>query len=177
MKAYIPQLRQSMADEAFFKKVYLWTFNWARTQGQKGLPLEVATEWWRLLFQHRFANHLESWLTFLTEKWNKSVPKDTWNMLYDFVLFAEKDPKLESYDEEGKICSNMSMTKKSQPLFFLVLTCIICKKHRCLAKCHRFVCWVLPAVTVVVWRFNHGTMYYRFPFPADMKAYYGSSYL
>src|SRR5437763_14406943 len=102
MRQQIPALRQSMAqDEAFFKRIYLWTFGWARTQGQKGLPLELAIEWWKLLFQHRFQGHLDTWTQFLTEKWNKSVPKDTWNMLYDFVLFAEKDPGLESYDEEG----------------------------------------------------------------------------
>jgi len=101
MRAKIPELRQSMVrDETFFKRVYRWTFTWALTPGQKGLPLESAIEWWKLLLQDRFS-HLDSWATFLTEKKRNSVPKDTWNMLYDFVQYTNSNPTLANYDDEG----------------------------------------------------------------------------
>lgn len=105
-KVKLEELKESMqSDEEFFKGVYLWTFAWARAPGQKALPAENAIEWWKLLLQSRFENHLDLWIRFLTEKWNKSVPKDTWNMLYDFVQYTKEDPKLEKYDEMGMTLS------------------------------------------------------------------------
>ncbi|KAF3930693.1 hypothetical protein ABW19_dt0208361 [Dactylella cylindrospora] len=102
MKVKTQELSTSMqTDEAFFKRIYLWTFNWAKPTGQKSLPLDNAIEWWKLLFANKFAGHLDSWISFLTEEWKKSIAKDTWNMLYDFVKFAEGDPSLASYDELG----------------------------------------------------------------------------
>ncbi|KAF3908393.1 hypothetical protein ABW21_db0200189 [Orbilia brochopaga] len=102
MKEKVNALRKSMdTNEAFFKEVYLWTFNWAKLASQqKSLPLENAVEWWKLLLSNKFpGHHLDRWIDFLTTKWNKSVPRDTWNMLYSFALFAQGDPTLASYDE------------------------------------------------------------------------------
>lgn len=100
MKEKINGLRKSMeSNEAFFKEVYLWTFNWAKPTGQKSLPLENAVEWWKLLLSSKFPVHLDRWIEFLTTKWNKSVPKDTWNMLYSFAVFTQGDPTLATYDE------------------------------------------------------------------------------
>ncbi|EWC48177.1 hypothetical protein DRE_02281 [Drechslerella stenobrocha 248] len=100
MKEKIKGLRNSMqTDESFFKGVYLWTFGWAKPEGQKSLPLESAVEWWKLLLHNRFAGHLDRWTDFMTSEWCKSVSKDTWNMLYDFSKFAQGDPTLATYDE------------------------------------------------------------------------------
>jgi len=87
-------------DEGLFKQVYLYTYGFARTPGQKSLSLETAIEYWKLLLGGKFVL-VDSWIAFLQEKHGKSIPKDTWNMLYDFVRLANEDPSLGSYDDEG----------------------------------------------------------------------------
>ncbi|KAF3077744.1 Scaffold-type E3 ligase [Orbilia oligospora] len=104
MQEKLQELRQSLdTNEEYFKEVYKWAFGWAKPAGSKALPLDSATEWWRLLLQSRFGDngHLERWLEFLNEKWKKSIPKDTWNMFYEFILSAKADPTLTGYDENG----------------------------------------------------------------------------
>ncbi|KAF3910783.1 hypothetical protein ABW20_dc0101661 [Dactylellina cionopaga] len=102
MQEKLRELRNQLnTDDEFFKEVYLWTFNWARPEGQKSLALDNAIEWWKLLLSNRFPGHIDRWIDYLNTKWKKSISKDTWNMLYDFVGFASKDPTLASYDDMG----------------------------------------------------------------------------
>jgi len=102
MKAKIPTLRSSLtSDEPAFKRVYLFTYNFARSANQKSLPIDVATEYWKLLFGDRFRSHLPIWIEFLETEYKKSIAKDTWNCMYDFVQLANRDPTLESYDVDG----------------------------------------------------------------------------
>jgi len=58
----------------------------------------MAIEYWKLLLQERWA-YLDLWLEFLKERYNKTIPKDTWNLLYDFVEDIGTD--FGSYDENG----------------------------------------------------------------------------
>jgi DCN1-like protein 1/2 len=103
MRAMVPGLRQSfISDEETFKRVYKFTFGFARTGNQKGLSLDVAIEYWKLLFGDRFATHIDAWTEFLETVWKKSINKDTWNCMYDFVQLASKDPQLTGYDIDGK---------------------------------------------------------------------------
>jgi DCN1-like protein 1/2 len=103
MRATVPALRESLhTDEAVFKRVYMFTFAFARSPGQKSLPLEVAQEYWKLLLRKRFEKHLPTWMEFLESEYKKAISKDTWNCMYDFVQLAQKDPSLESYDVDGE---------------------------------------------------------------------------
>lgn len=104
MRARVPDLRSSFShDEALFKKVYLFTYNFARTPNQKSLPLESATEYWKLLFAKRFKTHMNNWINFLETEYKRSIAKDTWNCMYDFVQLADSDPTLASYDTDGML--------------------------------------------------------------------------
>jgi DCN1-like protein 1/2 len=50
MKAAIPRLRKKLsADPEYFRRVYLYTFNFARSEGQRSLPIEIALAFWGLL--------------------------------------------------------------------------------------------------------------------------------
>jgi len=106
MRTRVPALRSSLsADEDVFKRVYMYTFALARSQGQKSLPLEAAAEYWKLLLNKRFEAQLPIWIEFLEKEYRKAISKDTWNCMYDFVQLARKDPELKTYDVDGLFCS------------------------------------------------------------------------
>jgi Cullin binding len=67
-------------------------------QTNVGVALEIAIEFWKLLLADRWTN-LDLWIQFLQEKYNKTIPKDTWNLLYDFIQDIGTDFSL--YDENG----------------------------------------------------------------------------
>ncbi|KAF8425181.1 Cullin binding-domain-containing protein [Tirmania nivea] len=102
MRAKIPELRNNISnDEATFKRVYLFTYTFARPPGQKSLPLDTAIEYWKLLLGRKWKTHINLWIEFLEKEYKRSIAKDTWNMLYDFMGLCNNDPELKSYDEEG----------------------------------------------------------------------------
>lgn len=108
MRAKIPELRQAILnDEATFKRVYLFTYAFLRPSGQKSLPLETAIDYWKLLLGRRWKGHIYSWIEFLEKEYKKSIAKDTWNMLYEFVGLCNIDPELKGYDEEGMWCAEI----------------------------------------------------------------------
>jgi len=62
--------------------------------------LDMAIEYWKLLLQERWA-YLDLWLEFLKERYNKTIPKDTWNLLYDFI--EDIGTNFDLYDENGTL--------------------------------------------------------------------------
>ncbi|AOW07726.1 defective in cullin neddylation protein 1 [Yarrowia lipolytica] len=85
---------------ADFQKIYKFTYGFLLQEGQRVLPQETAVDYWRLLLTGKY-EHLDKWLSFVTEKYKRNISRDAWNMLYEFMLFQAKDPSLESYDEDG----------------------------------------------------------------------------
>ena len=58
----------------------------------------MAIEYWKLLLKDRYA-YLDLWIEFLHERYNKTIPKDTWNLFYDFIHDIGTD--FNQYDENG----------------------------------------------------------------------------
>ena len=58
----------------------------------------MAIEYWKLLVKDRY-EYLDLWIEILHERYNKTIPKDTWNLLYDFIQDIGTD--LDQYDETG----------------------------------------------------------------------------
>lgn len=85
LRTKIPSLRAELEDTASAKQIYQFTFNFAKPDTQKSLPLETAVAFWSLLLKDRF-KHLDLWITFLQENHGKTISKDTWNLV-TFRLF------------------------------------------------------------------------------------------
>ena len=64
LKAKLPLLDAELRDPAKFKDLYQFTFNYAKNPGQKGLDLEMAVAYWRIVLGTRFP-YLELWCNFL----------------------------------------------------------------------------------------------------------------
>lgn len=103
------------ASEPLFRRVYKHTFALALptdTPNARAVPLEEASEYWRLLLgpkspglhwvgKAQSTPWLDWWLGFLEEKWKKAVNRDLWNQT---LLFAEKstaDESLSFWSEES----------------------------------------------------------------------------
>jgi DCN1-like protein 1/2 len=78
------------------KQIYQFTFQFARQENQKSLPLETAIAFWELLIAD--FKYFDLWKTFLTEKHGKAISKDTWNLFYDF---AETFDGFKNHDTDG----------------------------------------------------------------------------
>jgi hypothetical protein len=111
MKSAIPRLRKKLgADSEYFRRVYTYTFEFARSEGQRSLGIDIALAFWGLLLPHGLKGgalrpqdyggddpmkpdggwteeHTQLWYDFLNEKNIKGISKDTWAMARSFFLF------------------------------------------------------------------------------------------
>ena len=99
---------QLSKDPDYFRRVYRHAFILARMPGQKGVQLDTAFDFWRLLFGPggiRWADArtdwLELWVAFLEAKWKKSVNKDMWEQTGVFALKCLEDGEMGWWSEDG----------------------------------------------------------------------------
>nr|POF13940.1 sorting nexin mvp1 [Quercus suber] len=95
-------------DRDIFKSVYNHTFQLALAPGAKTLPLEMATEFWRMLFSEpSFEWHtqhtpwLDWWLEFQDAKQTKAVNRDLWKQTLSFARQTVADDSLAFWNEES----------------------------------------------------------------------------
>lgn len=60
----LPEIEEELKDPVKFKDFYQFTFNYAKDSTQKGLDMEMAIAYWRIVLEGRF-KFLENWCTFL----------------------------------------------------------------------------------------------------------------
>jgi DCN1-like protein 1/2 len=96
LKSKIPEFERELSIPETLKQIYQFTFQFAKQQGQKSLPLETAIAFWDLLILD--FKYLELWKTFLVEKHGKAISKDTWNLFYDFI---ESFNGFKNHDTDG----------------------------------------------------------------------------
>mmetsp|Transcript_28788 Transcript_28788/g.81081 ORF Transcript_28788/g.81081 Transcript_28788/m.81081 type:complete len:248 (-) Transcript_28788:139-882(-) len=99
LKAKLPSLRSELHDDAKFREIYIYAFNFSREKGQKCLQLETALGMWQLLFTERPWALLADWSEFLQTHHNRAISKDTWTQLLDFVKAIDDD--FSNFDENG----------------------------------------------------------------------------
>ncbi|KAI4185611.1 MAG: hypothetical protein L6R41_004014 [Letrouitia leprolyta] len=109
-KATLPNLRTSLASptQGLFRKTYRHTFRMALSPGQRSLPLDTATEYFRLLLSPPSLKWstpttpwLDLWLEYLTTKWKKAVSKDVWEQTGVFVQKSLEDESMGWWSEDG----------------------------------------------------------------------------
>lgn len=99
---------QLSTDKETFKNVYNHAFVLGLANNQKSLALDVATEFWTLLFssagyEWRTSKTpwLEWWLEFQKNKWKKAVNKDLWRQTLTFAQETMKDETFRFWSEEA----------------------------------------------------------------------------
>lgn len=114
MQTALPRLRDKLANNpSYFTSVYNYTFEFAKTSGQRSIGVETAIAFWALLIPHGLTGmalahtsdedtdddedtsmdaeegwkpeFTEWWFEFLTTKGGKGVSKDTWMMFLVFI--------------------------------------------------------------------------------------------
>ncbi|KAL8812916.1 MAG: hypothetical protein Q9223_000451 [Gallowayella weberi] len=109
-KSTLHSLRSSLpsSPQGLFRTTYKHTFRLALASGQRTLPLETATEYWRLLlsppslqWNTSMTPWLDYWMEYLAEKWKKGVSKDMWEQTGVFVQKSLEDESMGWWSEEG----------------------------------------------------------------------------
>lgn len=70
LRSRLPTLERELSDSSKFKDFYIFTFNYAKNIGQKGLDLDMAITYWNIIFVGRF-RFLDLWCQFLKVRFNK----------------------------------------------------------------------------------------------------------
>ncbi|CAO1615171.1 unnamed protein product [Jaminaea pallidilutea] len=122
-KEYLPTLTKELQTDAavkgelgnakgsgLYKRTYEYTYNFARPEGQKSVPLDTALAFWDLLLPHSptFSDQggsftqaqYELWKRYLTDEVkSRTVSKDTWSLFLDFT--RDIDPDFTTHDFEA----------------------------------------------------------------------------
>ena len=95
-------------DPAYFRKVYRHAFVAGKDENQKALQLDRAEVFWDMLFnpsihawQTPGVDWLDTWKTFLEQKYNKTVSRDMWNQTLEFANKTIAAGSLSFWDENS----------------------------------------------------------------------------
>ncbi|WBW70701.1 neddylation protein Dcn1 [Schizosaccharomyces osmophilus] len=90
------------SDRTLQKAVYIYSYPLACDKGKKTLGTGVAIELLQVLLKSLFLL-LDHWVNFLQSSpiIDRSLPRDTWNELWDFSVYTESSPDCSDYDFEG----------------------------------------------------------------------------
>lgn len=108
-KLYVAsQTKALTTDPALFRRLYRWTFGFAKENSQKSVMLDMAVVYWNVLFSSPgpsmnspTTDWLSEWTSYLQEIWKKSVNKDMWNQTLEFLIKAKADDSLSFWTEES----------------------------------------------------------------------------
>ncbi|KAG2236955.1 Cullin binding-domain-containing protein [Thamnidium elegans] len=88
--------RSIMNDEEEYKQFYLFTFNYAKSNGQKSMDIETATALWHIILEAKYPI-VKSFIEFVqVVKPVKVINKDQWSSMLDFCKAVPED--LQNYD-------------------------------------------------------------------------------
>ncbi|OTB02236.1 hypothetical protein M426DRAFT_322818 [Hypoxylon sp. CI-4A] len=97
-------------DRDLFRRVYRYAFSVGREGDQRALSLDLSILYWEMLFKKpgmiwvgksTGINWLNEWISFLREKWTRSVSKDMWNQTFEFALKSMEDESLGFWSEDS----------------------------------------------------------------------------
>ena len=97
LKAKLPALRAELKSPAMFSAFYAWAYDFNCDEGQKSLSLETAIALFPMLVTKERWPLVDVFVEFLNRPGTKSVSKDTWVQLGQFM--RDVDPKLTNFDE------------------------------------------------------------------------------
>ncbi|KAK4632097.1 Defective in cullin neddylation protein 1 [Fulvia fulva] len=96
------------SDPELLKNVYNHAFQLGLQDRQKALPVEMAQEFWKILFtapayqwRTNSSPWLDWWFEFYTEKVNKAVNKDLWKQTLSFAKETMRDESLSFWTDES----------------------------------------------------------------------------
>lgn len=103
-----PVLQKNPPD-ALSSRTYKQTFTIALPTGTRAVPLDMATEYWRLLFSEQSGTAwktastpwLSLWIAFLERSWKKAVNKDLWSQTLRFAQETMLDEQMRFWSEDG----------------------------------------------------------------------------
>ena len=109
LRNVIYQRREQLATDPFlFKRIYNHVFTLGRVAPQKVVQLDIATEFWRVLFtspsmewRSPESPWLDWWLEFVNNKVSNSISKDLWQQTLAFAEATLEDDTLGFWDEMG----------------------------------------------------------------------------
>jgi DCN1-like protein 1/2 len=111
MAAHAKVMRDKLPrDPELFRRVYRYTFQLSRMQGQRNLQFEIAAEQWDLFFtpdhggvawNTKTTPWLDWWIEFLEERGKKPVNKDLWNQVEVFMRKSHEDEEMGWWSPDG----------------------------------------------------------------------------
>jgi hypothetical protein len=96
LQAWMKNSANQIQDPASFRQFYLYAFNYAKPLASRGLALQTAVAYWRIIFGEN--RRVEDWIAFL-ESQGRGVTKDEWSLFLEFLNTVK--PDLSNYDSEG----------------------------------------------------------------------------
>lgn len=104
---HVKVLRQKLqTDPAYFKQIYKSSFKYAKPEGQRAVPVDIAFSFWDMFFRGgqgttewntSSTKWMDLWSEFYTTKNNRPVNKDLWNQVVELVA-KTKEPGGETLD-------------------------------------------------------------------------------